>query len=113
MSDDARYLHLTPAEVWLRQRDDETYTPEAFVADRFIHLTIGETTLMEVANMFYANDSRDYLVLTLEPSLIDAEVRFDDDSGRFPHVYGPLNVSSVIAVTSVLRAEDGAFVGLA
>ncbi len=112
MSDDARYLHLTPADVWVRQKDDDMYAPEAFVADGFIHLTIGETNLMEVANLFYAEDRRDFLVLTLDPSLIDAEVRFDDESGRYPHVYGALNVSAVIAVAAARRAEDGAFLGI-
>jgi uncharacterized protein (DUF952 family) len=113
MSDDSRYLHLTPADVWSSQEDGETYEPEAFRADGFIHLTIGEANLIEIANLFYRDDPRTYVVLTIHPGSITAPVRFDDDSGRYPHVYGTLNTDAVMAVTTVRRDDDGSFRGFA
>ncbi len=111
MSDDRRYLHLTPVDVWTSQAGADHYLPESYGQDGFIHLTIGEANLMEVANLYYREDDRDYLVLTLAQSKIAAPVRFDDDSGRYPHVYGPLNRDSVVAVTPVRRTDDGTFLG--
>ena len=112
MSDDARYLHLVPTESWNRQHSGPTYVPEAYENDGFIHLTIGEANLMEVANLFYKQDARSYSVLELDKDRIAARVQFDDDSGRYPHVYGPLNVDAVVSVRTVQRDADGTFVGV-
>ncbi len=111
MTTDTRYLHLTPAEVWSRQEHGGLYLPDAYDQDGFIHLTIGATNLMDVANLFYANDPRDYLVLTLDKMNITSPIRFDDDSGRYPHVYGPLDVDAVVAVDTMRRDAGGTFLG--
>ena len=110
MSKDVRYLHLVPTESWERQKSGPTYVPEAYVNDGFIHLTIGEANLMVVANLFYKQDARDYSVLELDKDRITARVQFDDDSGRYPHIYGPLNVDAVDAVQPVTRGDDGTFI---
>jgi uncharacterized protein (DUF952 family) len=112
MPDDERYLHLVPTESWERQRSGPTYVPEAYHNDGFIHLTIGEANLMEVANLFYKQDAGAYSVLELDKDHIAAPIRFDDDSGRYPHVYGPLNVDAVVAVRAVRRETDGTFIGI-
>ncbi len=112
MADDARYLHLVPTESWDRQKSGPTYVPEAYDNDGFIHLTIGEANLMEVANRYYKQDARNYVVLELDKDRISAQVQFDDDSGRYPHVYGPLNVDAVVSVRPVKREEDGTFLSI-
>lgn len=112
MPEDARYLHLVPTESWERQKLGPTYVPEAYDNDGFIHLTIGEANLMTVANLFYKQDPRAYSVLELDKDRIAARVQFDDDSGRYPHIYGPLNVDAVVAVRPVRRGEHGTFLGI-
>jgi uncharacterized protein (DUF952 family) len=112
MPDDARCLHLVPTDSWESQKSGPTYVPEAYESDGFIHLTIGEANLMEIANLFYKQDVRMYSVLELDNERIAARVQFDDDSGRYPHVYGPLNVDAVIAVHPVRRDDDGTFIGI-
>lgn len=112
MSDNQPYLHLTSVDVWTQQAQNERYVPATYEDDGFIHLTIGEANLMEVANLFYKDDPREYLVLTIDRTKITAPVRFDDNSGRYPHVYGPLNTDAVVAVSAVRRAADGTFLGL-
>ena len=112
MTDDSRYLHLVPTESWKAQKSGPTYVPEAYDQDGFIHLTIGEANLMEVANLFYKQDAREYSVLELDKVRITARVQFDDESGRYPHVYGPLNVDAVVAVYPVRREKDGTFIGI-
>jgi uncharacterized protein (DUF952 family) len=112
MTDDVRYFHLVPTESWERQKSGPTYVPDAYESDGFVHLTIGESNLIEVANLFYKQDSREYSVLELEKERISARVQFDDDSGRYPHVYGPLNVDAVVSVYPVWRDADGKFVGI-
>lgn len=112
MTDDARYLHLVPTEVWAAQRSGPTYLPEAYEHDGFIHLTIGDQHVIEVGNRFYTQDPRAYSVLVLDKDRLTSPVQFDDDSGLYPHVYGPLNVDAVVAAHPINRAADGTFVGI-
>lgn len=108
-----RYLHLTPAEVWERQAGTGVYLPEAYEADGFVHFTIGEANLLAVANLFYRGDGRgdgrEHVVLEIDPSALDAPVRFEDSERIYPHLHGPLNAGAVLAVRPVRRSPDGGF----
>lgn len=103
--------HLTPTETWDRQKASGLYLPEAFEQDGFIHTTNGLGPLLEVANLFYQGDGRDYRVLVLSVPDLNADVRYDDDNRIYPHIYGPLNTSAVVGVLPVRRGDDGAFLG--
>ncbi len=105
-------FHLAPAEVWERQAEAEAYLPEAYDADGFVHLTIGEVNLLAVANAFYQNDQRAHVVLVLDLNRLSAPVRFEDEGHIYPHVYGPLNRDAVVAVRRATRLADGSFVGI-
>lgn len=104
--------HLAIVEEWTGQKDTESYTPSAFEQDGFIHCTNGLDQLVEVANMFYTNSPEPRTVLVLEVDKIESEVRYDDPDQRFPHIYGVLNPSAVVAELPVRREEDGTFVQL-
>ncbi len=103
--------HLTPAEVWERQKASGIYLPEAFAQDGFIHATNGLDPLLEVANLFYQGDGREYRVLVLSVPKVNSDVRYDDDNRIYPHIYGPLNASAVVGELLTRRGDDGAFLG--
>jgi len=105
-------LHLTPREVWDRQKDAKTYVPEAFGQDGFIHCTDGDNNLLQVANLFYKGDPRDFVVLTLAVDRIKAEVKYEDTGRIYPHIYGPLNVEAVIGERAARRGTEGEFLSL-
>jgi uncharacterized protein (DUF952 family) len=102
-------LHLTPREVWDRQKDGKTYVPEAFAQDGFIHCTDGDENLLEVANHFYRSDPREFVVLTLAVDHITAEVKYEEAGRIYPHIYGPLNVDAVIGERTASRGAEGEF----
>jgi len=105
--------HLVP-ETWFRAQPEERgYLPEPFEADGFVHLTHGLEDVLTVGNAFYRHDPRPYLLLTIDLGRITSEVRYDDDSGRFPHVYGPLDREAIIAIQCVERNPEGALTGVA
>lgn len=101
--------HMVPEEVWDAQKENPTYTPEAFEQDGFIHCTNGLDQLVAVGNMFYTSDSRPYHVLILDVSRIESPIRYDDEGELFPHIYGPLNTSAVVGMLDVPRDADGTF----
>lgn len=104
--------HLVPIPVWEERGDGESYLPEAFEQDGFIHTTNGLDPLIEVANMFYTGDDRPYMVLVLDTTKITSELRYDDEGQVYPHIYGPLNTDAVIGTLVVDRADAGAFTGI-
>lgn len=104
-------LHLTPVEVWERQKNAETYLPEAYAQDGFIHCTDDEAKLVDVANLFYTGDPRAYYVLDVDLGANGERAIYEDPDRAFPHIYGPIRVPSVRQVRQVLRADDGTFQG--
>jgi len=102
-------LHLTPADVWEAQRVTGSYVPEAFAEDGFIHCTNGAEALLVPANAHYRSDPRPFVVLEVDIDRVQAPVRYDDDAGRYPHIYGALNVDAVGRQRRVERAPDGTF----
>ncbi|MGH2550423.1 MAG: DUF952 domain-containing protein [Thermomicrobiales bacterium] len=104
-------LHLTPAEVWKRQKGGESYLPEAFGQDGFIHCTNDESKLVEIANLFYQKDLRSYYVLDVDLGANNEKTIYEDSDSAFPHIYGPIHTFAVTRVRHVLRADDGTFLG--
>lgn len=107
------WIHLVPTPVWAQQRENETYLPEAYETDGFIHCTIGDGRMLAVANMFYTGDPRPFWALTLDPDRITSEVRFEDPDSVFPHIYGPLQVAAVTGHRAVERDDEGRFIRFA
>lgn len=104
--------HLVPSPVWEANKASRWYSPEAYEGDGFIHCTNGIDQLLDVANMFYVSDSREFSVLVLDAEKIASELRYDDEGRLFPHIYGPLNTDAVLGVLPVSRADDGTFVSI-
>ncbi|MGI8644680.1 MAG: DUF952 domain-containing protein [Thermomicrobiales bacterium] len=111
-ADEGPVFHLAPEEDWDRQRHKMTYVPEAYAEDGFIHCTIGTENLIAVGNMFYQSDHRPYVALVVEPDRVESPIRFDDESGIYPHIYGTLPTAAVTTTYRVVRAADGSFMEL-
>jgi uncharacterized protein (DUF952 family) len=106
-------FHLTLREHWEAQCNGPTYVPESFADEGFIHCTNGEENVIAVGNRYYTGDPREMVCLVLDVARITAEIRYEDSVGIYPHLYGELNVDSVIAVRRVVRDHDGQFLRLA
>ncbi len=107
-----RTYHLAPEPVWEAQRDGGMYRPETYAEDGFIHCTDGEVNLLAVANLFYQADKRPHVVLVIDPTRIEAPVRYEDAKRIYPHIYGHLNVDAVVEVRRAVRLADGSFAGI-
>jgi uncharacterized protein (DUF952 family) len=108
-------LHLIPAARWEAWRADPDpaarYAPEGFEAEGFVHCTDGDEALLEVANRFYLDDPRPFVVLDLDLALVDVPWRYDDPASPYPHVYGLLRRDAIRGARPVLRDGDRRFVG--
>jgi uncharacterized protein (DUF952 family) len=110
-------LHLMPSSEWARWLGDGRYEPASVATEGFVHCTGDDELMLAVANRFYAGESGDLLVVTLDEGRLSSEVRWEapahpdgstpDPSGpQFPHVYGPLDGAAVVEVRRLRRAGD-------
>jgi uncharacterized protein (DUF952 family) len=104
--------HLVPEEIWLNHQQSESYHPERFADEGFVHCTDGEAFLLDVGNRYYQGDPRSYLVLDVDLDALAAEAIYEDDARRYPHVYGPIEHHAVRRVRRVERSPDGSFVAI-
>ena len=79
--------------------------------------------LLNVANRFYKNAPGEMLVLVIDPTKVDAEVKWEPSlhtdgspaqpgESLFPHVYGPLNRDAIVEIRPATRALDGTFLSV-
>lgn len=108
---DGLTFHLTPEMVWEAQREETGYLPEAFADEGFIHTTNDDVHVLEVANRYYRDDPRPYLLLDVDLAKVAATTVYEahDVARRYPHIYGPIDRRAVILVRRLERGGDGEF----
>jgi uncharacterized protein (DUF952 family) len=86
---------------------DSTLEEVGFIHASFEHQVAG------VGSLFYRDVGEPLVVLTIDPTRLGATVVVEpnDEGGEtFPHIYGPVPTSAVIAVRSATVTVDGRFV---
>ena len=103
--------HLVPIDYWAAQPTDRPYTPSDYAREGFIHCTRGAEQVAAVANRYYRNDPREWLVLVLDEQAIASEIKYEPgrDGLLYPHIYGELNRDAIREVMRMLRDPDGTF----
>jgi len=103
--------HLVPIDYWEAQPADRPYVPADYAREGFIHCTRGAEQVAIVANRYYRNDPRAWLVLILDERAITAEIKYEPgrDGLLYPHIYGALNRDAIRVVQPMPRDIDGTF----
>lgn len=109
-------LHLTLRSDWEAAVRDGEYRVSTrgltLEQQGFVHLSFPRQ-LAGVAESFY-RDAGELVVLEIDPALLSDPVVVepgapDPASEKFPHLYGPIPLTAVIAVRSAGFAENGRF----
>lgn len=106
-----RTHHLARRSEWEAQRHTPSYRPGAFATEGFVHCTDGLDRLLVPANAYFRNDPGPFVVLEIDLDRVAAPVRYDADPPIYPHVYGPIEPSAVVATHEPVRSDDGTFTG--
>lgn len=103
-----RIYHLALASHWEAAVAGGSYTTSTLgrtlEEEGFIHCA-QESQVAFVRATFYAEVEEPVVVLTVDTALLRSPWRLDDVPGAdqpFPHVYGPIDVDAVVAVTPLL-----------
>jgi len=110
-------LHIISKKDWEQAQKEGGYTPRSLTNEGFIHCSTFEQTA-ETANLFFKGQS-DLLLLSIDtiqlesPLVYEAPAGIPNDesrAGKFPHIYGHLNLNSVIKVTPFPANINGGFI---
>lgn len=113
MNEPDEILHIALPDDWAAARESGEYrvsTRDRSLDDvGFIHCSYLRQ-VEGVANRAYS-DVVELVLLHIEPELLEAEIRVEPASEgtgeEFPHIYGPIPTSAVIATTWWDRGDDG------
>ena len=101
----------TPGE-WEEIQARKTFHDARFLKEGFIHCSYPEQTL-RVLNKHYKQENT-VVLLVIDPRKLAVPWKSEDLKNRgdkFPHVYGPINLSAVVASHDIPRGDDGTFHG--
>jgi uncharacterized protein (DUF952 family) len=115
-------LHICAASDWEEAQRRGEHRPDSLHDAGYVHLSTPEQVHLP-ANRLYAQRG-DLLLLHIDPERLQAPVRWEPGLATdpasdpipgscppmlFPHLYGPLHVAAVIAVSDYRPGPDGRF----
>ena len=88
--------HIADPNQWEQAQVSRFYTHPSLHSEGYIHCSTREQ-LEETANLYFG-DTDSILILFIDPSKLEAELVYETASrgGDFPHIYGPVNISSIV-----------------
>jgi uncharacterized protein (DUF952 family) len=111
--------HIVQENDFRSCNDGEKYLPVNFHENGFVHCAL-ETSVLPVANDYYADVTETLLLLRIEPLRLISQTKYESpvpekgastlhisSSPVFPHVYGPIDNSAVNGVGVLVRGQDG------
>ena len=100
---ESEYLyHITSLQEWEAAKIKNEYTPQNDEKEGFIHCSI-EKQIPGVLDRFYKGQ-KGLVKLKIDKAKVQRPVLFElahDLDELFPHIYGPLNLDSVVEVITI------------
>lgn len=99
-------FHITAKTEHEKAKGLGQYTHPSLVQEGFIHCS-QHYQVCEVANFIFKNQ-KNLILLAIDESKCKPEIKYEGPSwNTFPHVYGPLNLESVIRTFDFPESTDG------
>jgi uncharacterized protein (DUF952 family) len=113
--------HIATEKDYLHAIKGDSYIPTNISENGFVHCAL-EVSVISVANDYYSNVEDNLLLLKIDPLKLQSETKYESAAPEkgvgtqhistslvFPHVYGPIDNSSVEGI-GVLRKEKNGYV---
>lgn len=98
--------HVISLKEWEILAETKYYSPQSVSDEGFIHFSFKDQ-IPGVIDRFYRNQTG-LAVLKVEANKIKSRLEFENvpDIGLFPHLYGALNIDSVVGVFPLIIGEN-------
>jgi len=111
-------FHITSRSEWEKAQQRGEYIAPSLQIEGFIHCST-ENQVLHVANAFY-HGRNNLVVLKLDEEKIEPEIKWEapagppapgiSDSDKFPHIFGPINLTAVASVLDLEPDSAGLFI---
>ncbi|MBI9087895.1 MAG: DUF952 domain-containing protein [Desulfobacterium sp.] len=104
------FIYTTTPGEWKEIQTRKAFHDARFPMEGFIHCSYPDQTLW-VLNKHYQKE-KTVILLVIDPGKLASPWTSEDLKNRgeeFPHVYGPINLSAVVASHDISREDDGVF----
>jgi uncharacterized protein (DUF952 family) len=111
--------HIVKEKDYLPFIKGDSYIPFNFDETGFVHCAL-EASVVPVANDYYSNVEDKLLLLKIDPLKLKSQTKYEsaalvkgagihhlNTSPVFPHVYGPIDNSSVEGIGEILKEKNG------
>jgi uncharacterized protein (DUF952 family) len=100
--------HLTKREAWAEAQASGEYEADSLAGEGFIHCSADEAQTLRVAERLYSG-ATGLQVLDVDITKLNAPVKREPSrSGEiYPHIYGRINIDSVVRVRDLTLDPDG------
>jgi len=106
--DEKVIYHICQREAWEQAQDAGEYRVGSLEIEGFIHCS--ELNQVAIVANFLYKDVPDLVLLHIETEKVDRKIIYEKvDNQMFPHIYGPINLKSVVRVTTFEKNEFGEF----
>ncbi|WP_067846812.1 DUF952 domain-containing protein [Nocardia lijiangensis] len=109
-------VHICTLPEWRNARQTGEHRPPSLAEVGFVHLSTPQQAHLPANRLFAGR--RDLVLLRIDANLLVDPVKWepgvptDPESMLFPHLYGPLPVSTVTSVDEYTPGPDGTFAPL-
>jgi uncharacterized protein (DUF952 family) len=106
----ATIFHITKRGEWERAGREGVYRTPTLPTEGFIHCSRSDQ-VVRVANTLFRGQAG-LVLLEIDTRRVGAEIRYENCEGGqedFPHIYGALDLGSVVRVLAFEPGEDGSF----
>lgn len=102
-------LHITTRKQWEQAKSAGVYHCDTLNSQGFIHCSTLKQ-IIKVANALFKGQ-KDLVLLCIDSAKVKAEIRYEGAEGgeKYPHIYGSLNVNSVVKVLDFKQDNEGSF----
>jgi uncharacterized protein (DUF952 family) len=103
------FFHIATRDEWDAAARAGEYRADTLETEGFIHCSSAHQ-VAAVANARFRG-REDLVLLWIDPARLRAEIKYEDasdGSGKYPHIYGPINTDAVARVTEYIE-KAGSF----
>ena len=106
----ATIFHITKRGEWERAQREGSYQTPTLTSEGFIHCSRSDQVIRTANSLFRGQAG--LVLLEIDTDQVGAEIRYENCEGGqelFPHIYGALDLGSVVRVLAFEPGEDGSF----
>jgi len=113
-------LHITSRTEWEDAQKRGEYLAPSLETEGFIHCST-ESQVLAVVNAFY-HGRKDLVLLVIDKANLIPGLKWEapagppaagiSESDKFPHIYGPINLTAIVSVLDFPPDPDGNWITL-